>query len=200
MKRKYLKYLKSEHWRKLKQERRDLCGDMCEACDQKKGIHGHHIEYRNLIDCTFEDIILLCLGCHKILHNHLDFSGLESNDLSPHSSLEIIRSEIKLRSVKIEFIAVNEREYFKIMSSSRPLESLALYLFYLYTSARQNTDKILCTTGFAAKGLKSTRNRIQKAKKSLIDVGMIKDLHRRSQNGRKIIGWYIHLLSPKTRA
>lgn len=51
---------------------------MCEACGSKQFLQGHHLRYRNLTDCTAEDIMVLCEQCHTRWHlyfnSHVDRS------------------------------------------------------------------------------------------------------------------------------
>lgn len=59
-------YLKSEHWKKIK----DLAWDKkrrreCLACGAKKKLQLHHLSYENIHLVTLEDLIHLCEDCHE---------------------------------------------------------------------------------------------------------------------------------------
>lgn len=54
-------------------------------------------------------------------------------------------------------------------------DMIALYVFYAYTAKWQDTYRIKCTTGYAAKGLKWGRHRLIRAKKALMDLQLIYD-------------------------
>lgn len=72
----YAEYLKSDHWANLKQEVFAAKGKFCQFCKLEEKLHGHHLCYKNLIDCKIEDIMILCEGCHNLLHkisSHYDF-------------------------------------------------------------------------------------------------------------------------------
>lgn len=78
----YKEYLKSESWHILKQEKFCQVGKACQACEGFGFIHVHHIRYKNLIDCTVDDLAVLCEQCHNALHRvskrkGFDLDGLE---------------------------------------------------------------------------------------------------------------------------
>jgi len=64
----YEAYLKSDHWRNLKAQKKAIVGRTCEVCNSNRTIHVHHINYRNLTDCTPDDLAVLCASCHDALH------------------------------------------------------------------------------------------------------------------------------------
>lgn len=69
---KYDAYLLSAHWRDLRAKVFSDAGNKCESCGTQSSLHGHHMIYRTpLTECTPEDIMCLCEGCHKMLHENL---------------------------------------------------------------------------------------------------------------------------------
>ncbi len=63
----YREYLKSDHWARLKVESSERWGGSCYVCS-KSPVDFHHIAYRNLTDCSADDVIPLCRACHKGAH------------------------------------------------------------------------------------------------------------------------------------
>lgn len=61
----YSDYLQSEHWKKLK--KRCVLVQCC-VCGTMKGLLGHHIRYRNLMDVLPTDIAAMCERCHEDFH------------------------------------------------------------------------------------------------------------------------------------
>src|ERR1035437_5576370 len=52
-------YLRSEHWKNLRKEKKKL-NPVCEVCGSKKKLDVHHINYRMLYDVLLEDLQTLC--------------------------------------------------------------------------------------------------------------------------------------------
>lgn len=70
-KQKYLDYLKSEEWSKVKTKLFNLRGRKCEWCSSTEDIEVHHIHYYNLFKEELEDLTVLCSKCHRKLHEIL---------------------------------------------------------------------------------------------------------------------------------
>lgn len=66
----YEVYLKSDHWKELKNLW--LPGTDCYGCDFGEKLEIHHINYENLWGEQPDDIIILCRRCHTKLHDALD--------------------------------------------------------------------------------------------------------------------------------
>jgi 5-methylcytosine-specific restriction endonuclease McrA len=64
-------YLRSEHWKNLRKEKKKL-NPVCEVCGSKKKLDVHHINYRMLYDVLLEDLQTLCRRCHNKRHKVLD--------------------------------------------------------------------------------------------------------------------------------
>lgn len=63
-------YYKTEHWKRLSKEARDFYQNKCGLCGELRGeLNVHHSSYENVGRETFNDLILLCKGCHKKHHN-----------------------------------------------------------------------------------------------------------------------------------
>lgn len=75
-KQRYHQYLASDHWTNLKVEKFALNGHrLCECCSSPTQPSVHHINYRNLIDCTVNDLVVLCRQCHEVFHTACKFYG-----------------------------------------------------------------------------------------------------------------------------
>lgn len=65
----YLKYIKSEKWKKRAKAARKRAGYRCELCGRKKQLSVHHISYVRLGRERKEDLLALCESCHmQIIH------------------------------------------------------------------------------------------------------------------------------------
>jgi hypothetical protein len=65
----YRDYLKSEHWKCLRDEAFRVHGTRCYHCNSKKNLQVHHHTYRTpWSSCTVADVHPLCNNCHKAEH------------------------------------------------------------------------------------------------------------------------------------
>jgi len=69
---------------------------------------------------------------------------------------------------------------------------IALYMFYLYTSAWQGTNRPKATTRYAARGLRRTEKRVRRAKKELLAIALLRDVALKDEHGR-VKGWVVEL-------
>lgn len=88
-------------------------------------------------------------------------------------------------------ISVTNVTFDRIAKTNNAGDALSLYVFYTRTCKYQVTDQIYCTTGFVAKGLKWSKYRVIKAKKTLLSLGLIEDFNRRTKDKKTIAKWYI---------
>jgi 5-methylcytosine-specific restriction endonuclease McrA len=65
----YQEYLQSVHWEHLRQNCLGRSGWKCESCHSTRHLHVHHLNYRNLTDCTVADVMSLCENCHNAWHD-----------------------------------------------------------------------------------------------------------------------------------
>lgn len=74
---KYIAYLKTPHWKDLRNEKFKHNGhENCEVCSSHTRISVHHVYYKNLTDCTVHDLVALCWQCHEIFHAGSKFYGI----------------------------------------------------------------------------------------------------------------------------
>lgn len=79
------------------------------------------------------------------------------------------------------------------LRQENPSELIALYTFYYYTAKWQQTNQIKCTSSYVAKGLHWRRNKVIKARKQLLEMGLIEDIRRVDAKTRKIVGYYVKM-------
>jgi hypothetical protein len=66
----YQKYLRSNHWKILKNEALNYYGYCCALCGTEENLNVHHRNYKNLNkEIINKDLIVLCRECHKKFHN-----------------------------------------------------------------------------------------------------------------------------------
>jgi 5-methylcytosine-specific restriction endonuclease McrA len=71
----YQNYLRTDHWKNLRQAAFERDGFRCTKCGNPYSLCGHHIRYRShLTECVIGDIQTLCKGCHNGIHNR-DVTG-----------------------------------------------------------------------------------------------------------------------------
>lgn len=66
----YNEYINSAKWFGFRRSLIKIRGHKCEKCgDTPKVIHAHHLTYENFKHEKPEDILLVCVPCHEIIHN-----------------------------------------------------------------------------------------------------------------------------------
>lgn len=123
MKQEYLSYLESDHWRELKNRKSAEVGWRCQFCDGDHRIHGHHVNYRNYMDCTTEDILLLCEECHFYLHVALKDNGI--TNISAADTLLLLQAWLETPRGKAIFKRKQERKQKKLLrlAGTRPVHT-----------------------------------------------------------------------------
>lgn len=100
-KRKYYRqeYLKSEHWRLLKQQAL-LRYNSCGICGNHS-VDVHHVSYRNLYDVTLEDLRTVCRRCHSEIHRLIENGTLRLSDRMASSWKWSLTRQAVLRSLAV---------------------------------------------------------------------------------------------------
>lgn len=70
-------------------------------------------------------------------------------------------------------VVINKATYDKLLRTDKPSDAIALYNFYYYTAVWQETNQAKATDKYCMKGLKMGRNRFRRAKKILLELGLI---------------------------
>lgn len=66
----YQKYLRSPHWKTIKQQALDFYGNRCVLCNSSTNLNVHHRNYDHLSNEVInKDLIVLCRDCHGKFHN-----------------------------------------------------------------------------------------------------------------------------------
>lgn len=66
----YIKeYLNTEHWIHFKKEVHIFYNHKCVICGSEENLNVHHKTYKNKGRETFNDVILVCQNCHRMIHN-----------------------------------------------------------------------------------------------------------------------------------
>jgi len=64
----YRRYLKTEHWKKFREEALIFHGCKCSNCGSEKSLNVHHLTYKNRGHEKLEDVVVLCHNCHNEIH------------------------------------------------------------------------------------------------------------------------------------
>lgn len=65
----YADYLKTDHWRRTRQDALARCGHKCMVCGSKIGLEVHHNTYERRGQELPSDVIVLCRTCHQTFHD-----------------------------------------------------------------------------------------------------------------------------------
>lgn len=76
----YEEYLKSGHWACLRMEAFNRSNRKCESCRKMVPLQGHHLRYKQLLDCKAEDIMALCDPCHSLWHEYFSSRAEKPRD------------------------------------------------------------------------------------------------------------------------
>lgn len=96
----YLRYLDSGHWKNLRRKKIST-QPYCYVCHIGNiQFHVHHIHYRNLLDCTLDDLLVLCQPCHELLHFALKCRGLKQSDLDKDQTKALVEEFLSMPEIK----------------------------------------------------------------------------------------------------
>ena len=74
-KEKYAAYVQGKHWHSLRVRKLELVKE-CQRCKSTQYLHVHHVNYKSWYDCTFDDLEVLCEGCHNSQHYKKKANGI----------------------------------------------------------------------------------------------------------------------------
>lgn len=69
------------------------------------------------------------------------------------------------------------------LEQEHPVEVMGLYLFYYRTAKWQKNGRAWCTVAYIMKGLKWGKDRVRKHRKTLLKLGLIKDIQSQKSTG-----------------
>lgn len=92
----YVAYINGPVWRRQRQAALIKWGKRCNACNRGSAhtIQVHHLAYRNLHDVTPDDLMPLCIACHKKCHEDQTLVGLLLNCVSTQEKRAAIKRYI----------------------------------------------------------------------------------------------------------
>ena len=65
----YVRYIKSDKWKRKCEQYFAVKGRYCKACGTTKGpIHVHHMDYARLGSEPLSDLVSVCTDCHRGIH------------------------------------------------------------------------------------------------------------------------------------
>ncbi len=64
----YQEYLKTDHWKRMRDCRIHDFGGLCAVCCSGQGLEVHHRTYQNLGKEKEQDLTVLCRDCHELFH------------------------------------------------------------------------------------------------------------------------------------
>lgn len=68
----YIDYINSANWKSFREMIINERGSFCERFDNEfESVHIHHIHYKNFKHELRGDVLVLCEGCHNLMHNHV---------------------------------------------------------------------------------------------------------------------------------
>lgn len=86
-------HLRSAYWYNLKQQRRDICNNLCEQCNLVPPTELHHLHYTNLLHESIDDVVYLCTDCHQAIHNIYGYDRASTYPLLQPDSFTISSME-----------------------------------------------------------------------------------------------------------
>ena len=84
--------------------------------------------------------------------------------------------ELEQNFIENSLIILTKQTCDLLLSQEKGSDLIALYVFYYYTAKWQGTNQPHCTTSYSSDGLGWTIQRLRKAKKKLIELGLISDV------------------------
>lgn len=100
--------------------------------------------------------------------------------------------ELEQNFIENSLIILTKQTCDLLLSQEKGSDLIALYVFYYYTAKWQGTNQPRCTTSYASDGLGWNVQRLRKAKKQLIELGLISDV-KTVDESNKITGHYIKM-------
>lgn len=97
----YREYLKSEHWKEVRDERLKIDKRKCYLCGRASALNVHHLRYNTLGHENVEhDLVSLCYKCHSMLHRIIDSSKKEYRLLEAEIGKDVARQKYLLQSLQ----------------------------------------------------------------------------------------------------
>lgn len=94
---KYIEYINSKEWKETRKRFLEILGKKCSGCKREKSVQLHHLTYVRLGRELLEDVLPLCVRCHKKVHRLRKREGL-----SIKSSTAIVMTQMALKSSNLD--------------------------------------------------------------------------------------------------
>jgi hypothetical protein len=102
---------------------------------------------------------------------------------------------MEVQDIAQELIIIPKQVFSILLQQENAGDLIALYSFYYYTAKWQNTTEPACANSYCMKGLRMGEDRFMRAKKKLVDIGLVAQVKRKTDIDK---GWYIKLLYDST--
>ncbi len=79
--RKYLAYMRSDQWKRVRDEHLERCDRWCEICHNAKATQVHHTTYVRLGWEYPQDLCAVCVKCHHDIHTSI-FKPANDNQMT----------------------------------------------------------------------------------------------------------------------
>jgi superfamily II DNA helicase RecQ len=113
----YKKYISSPEWQAKRSERLRIDNYTCQKCGGLRGLHVHHINYKNFgNENVYDDLITLCEKCHKDVERQKQqndkkmMEECERRIESDRKAREELKNKEKTRSINSLFFLNHEEK------------------------------------------------------------------------------------------
>lgn len=90
----YREYLKSEDWINKRYQKR-LRQNRCAICASTENLDIHHLNYKNLVDVSMDDLRVLCRRCHFLAHDLHKAGKLKFRNTNANSRYTLLKLAVK---------------------------------------------------------------------------------------------------------
>lgn len=87
-------------------------------------------------------------------------------------------------SINYRPIVIPKATLDRLLKTEKPYVTISLYTFYYYTAIWQKSNQIKCVESYVKKGLGLGRDSFRKAKKQLIELGLVRNVQRRNKKNK----------------
>lgn len=79
----YREYLRTQHWARQRTFAQERAGQRCELCGQDDRLDVHHRSYARVGFEQPDDLIVLCVDCHRDHHRALVLRAIRATEHAP---------------------------------------------------------------------------------------------------------------------
>lgn len=88
----YQEYLKSDHWKDLRNKKTNT---RCAICASPVKLETHHLIYKQLFDVRTSDLRKLCRRCHYLTHQLFKEGKIKFRSANHNSRFTIVKTAVK---------------------------------------------------------------------------------------------------------